>query len=140
VITGAVDVTLTTEQGVSILLQVVDSRDGMYRVEFKAIVVSTYIMNVTVASQLIPTSLYRVQVQSIDHTSKVHITDSDNLVVACISTDNNFHAVDYSSSSSYQASESLFSKSVNKVGVESAAKKCRKTYTVRNSSRSSVEL
>jgi len=53
VITGAVDVTLTTEQGVSILLQVVDSRDGMYRVEFKAIVVSTYIMNVTVASQLI---------------------------------------------------------------------------------------
>ena len=60
-ITGAVDVTLTTEQGVSILLQVVDSRDGMYRVEFKAIVVSTYIMNVTVASQLIPTSLYRVR-------------------------------------------------------------------------------
>ena len=100
----------------SIPLQIVDSHDGVYRVEFKATVVSTYIMNVTVASQQIPASPYRVQVQPIHH-----ITDSYDMLVARTSIDNNFHAVDCSSSSSGQCSASLFSESGNEVDVEPAA-------------------
>jgi len=69
-------VTMTTDQGLNVPVNVVDNHDGTYRVEFEATSVGTYNTSVTFAGQLTPASPYKVTVQqpTVDN-SKVRVTD-----------------------------------------------------------------
>ena len=68
--------TLTTAEGVSVPVKLIDNHDRTYRVEFEPTTPGTYKTNVMFAGQRTPDSPYTVNVQppAVD-TSKVRVTD-----------------------------------------------------------------
>ena len=72
---GDMQVTMTTDQGMSVPLKVTDNHDGTYRVEFEPTTVGTYNTTVMFAGQLTPASPYKITVQSAVDASKVRVTD-----------------------------------------------------------------